>query len=186
MTPKAVVFDLDGVLLESEQVWNEAKRELVEERGGSWSEDAPRDMMGMSSPEWSAYLRDRLGLDMDGAAISDDVVARLEAIYREGLPWIEGAREAVERMAAAFPIGLASSSNREIMDLFLDLGGLVLLGEQSGLAEDPAYATFAADFRSLNALGIEISDSGDVLSTDARLLLRSGSTGVETSTSPAD
>ncbi len=66
---------------------------------------------------------------------------------------------------------------------FLDLGGLVQLGELSGLAEDPAYATFAADFRSLDALGLEISDSGDVLSTDARLLLRSGSAGVETSTS---
>jgi beta-phosphoglucomutase-like phosphatase (HAD superfamily) len=58
----AVVFDLDGVLLESEQVWNEAKRELVAERGGSWSDSAPRAMMGMSSPEWSAYLRDELGV----------------------------------------------------------------------------------------------------------------------------
>jgi HAD superfamily hydrolase (TIGR01509 family) len=119
-----VVFDLDGVLLESEQVWNEAKRELVAERGGSWSDGAPRDMMGMSSPEWSAYLRDQLGVDLDPAAISADVVARLESIYRERLPWIEGAREAVERMAARGPIGLASSSNREIIDLFLELSGL--------------------------------------------------------------
>jgi HAD superfamily hydrolase (TIGR01509 family) len=118
------VFDLDGVLLESEQVWNEAKRELVAERGGSWRESAPRDMMGMSSPEWSAYLRDELGVDLDPAAISADVVARLETIYRAGLPWIDGAREAVERMAARRPLGLASSSNREIIDLFLELSGL--------------------------------------------------------------
>jgi HAD superfamily hydrolase (TIGR01509 family) len=120
----AVVFDLDGVLLESEQVWNEAKRELVAERGGSWRESAPRDMMGMSSPEWSAYLRDQLGVDLDPAAISADVVARLESIYRESLPWIDGAREAVEAMAARGPVGLASSSNREIIDLFLELSGL--------------------------------------------------------------
>ena len=120
----AVIFDLDGVLLESEQVWNEAKHELVEERGGSWREDAPRAMMGMSSPEWSAYLRDELGVDMDPPAISDAVVARLEASYRDRLPWIDGAREAVERTAARQPIGLASSSNREIIDLFLELSGL--------------------------------------------------------------
>jgi HAD superfamily hydrolase (TIGR01509 family) len=120
----AVVFDLDGVLLESEQVWNEAKEALVRERGGGWSERAPRDMMGMSSPEWSRYLRDELGVELDPEAISADVVARLERIYRERLPWIEGAREAVERLAALWPLGLASSSNREIIDLFLELSGL--------------------------------------------------------------
>ena len=97
----AVVFDLDGVLLESEQVWNEAKEALVRERGGRWSERAPRDMMGMSSPEWSRYVRDELGVDLDPEEISADVVARLERIYRERLPWIEGAREAVERLGGA-------------------------------------------------------------------------------------
>ena len=123
----AVVFDLDGVLLESEQVWNEAKEALVRERGGRWSDRAPRAMMGMSSPEWSRYVRDDLGVDLDPEQISADVVARLERIYREHLPWIEGAREAVERLAARWPLGLASSSNREIIDLFLELSGLAEL-----------------------------------------------------------
>jgi HAD superfamily hydrolase (TIGR01509 family) len=120
----AVVFDLDGVLLDSEQVWNEAKEQLVRERGGSWREQAPHDMMGMSSPEWSAYLRDELGVELEPAAISDAVVARLEQIYRERLPLIDGAIEAVERLAERWPLGLASSSNREIIDLFLQLSGL--------------------------------------------------------------
>lgn len=120
----AVVFDLDGVLLESEQVWNRAKEELVRERGGRWSERAPRDMMGMSSPEWSRYLRDEAGVDLDPEAISDDVVARVERIYRDRLPWVEGAKQAVERLAERWPLGLASSSNREIIDLFLELSGL--------------------------------------------------------------
>jgi HAD superfamily hydrolase (TIGR01509 family) len=123
----AVVFDLDGVLLDSEQVWNEAKEELVRERGGSWREEAPHDMMGMSSPEWSAYLHDELGVDLEPAAISDAVVARLEQIYRERLPLIDGAVEAVERLAGRWPLGLASSSNREIIDLFLELSGLARL-----------------------------------------------------------
>jgi HAD superfamily hydrolase (TIGR01509 family) len=120
----AVIFDLDGVLLDSEQVWNRAKEELVRERGGRWREEAPRDMMGMSSPEWSAYLRDELGVDLEPGAISDDVVARVERIYRDDLPALDGATEAVERLAGRWPLGLASSSNREIIDLFLELSGL--------------------------------------------------------------
>ena len=118
------MFDLDGVLMESEQVWNEAKRELVSERGGAWSDSAPRDMMGMSSPEWSGYLRDELGVQMEPAEISNAVVERLEEIYRARLPLIEGAEAAVRRLADEWPLGLASSSNREIIDLFLALTGL--------------------------------------------------------------
>jgi HAD superfamily hydrolase (TIGR01509 family) len=120
----AVVFDLDGVLLDSEQVWNEAKEELVRERGGTWREEAPHDMMGMSSLEWSAYLHEELGVDLEPDEISDAVVARLEQIYRERLPLLDGAVAAVERLAEGWPLGLASSSNREIIDLFLELSGL--------------------------------------------------------------
>ncbi len=121
---RVLVFDLDGVLLDSEQVWNEAKAELVRESGGRWRDDAPRRMMGMSSPEWARYLRDELGVPLDVDAISDDVVGRLERIYRAKLPLIDGATEAVGRLAATVPLGLASSSNREIIDLFLELSGL--------------------------------------------------------------
>jgi HAD superfamily hydrolase (TIGR01509 family) len=121
---RALVFDLDGILLDSEQVWNEAKERVVRERGGRWRGDAPRHMMGMSSPEWARYLREELGVPLDVDAISDEVVRRMDRIYREGLPLIDGAVEAVERLAASVPLGLASSSNREIIDLFLELTGL--------------------------------------------------------------
>jgi HAD superfamily hydrolase (TIGR01509 family) len=121
---RALVFDLDGVLLDSEQVWNEAKEKLVRERGGRWREEAPRTMMGMSSLEWSRYLHDELGVPLEPNAISDEVVRRLEGVYRDRLPLIDGAAEAVERLAAGVPLGLASSSNREIIDLFLELSGL--------------------------------------------------------------
>jgi HAD superfamily hydrolase (TIGR01509 family) len=121
---RALVFDLDGVLLDSEQVWNEAKEELVREQGGRWREDAPRKMMGMSSPEWAGYLHDELGVPLEPDAISDEVVRRLERIYRERLPLVDGATDAVERLAERLPLGLASSSNREIIDLFLELSGL--------------------------------------------------------------
>jgi HAD superfamily hydrolase (TIGR01509 family) len=121
---RALVFDLDGVLLDSEQVWNEAKEQLVRESGGRWRDDAPRRMMGMSSPEWARYLRGELGVPLEIDAISADVVRRLERIYRTDLPLIDGAVEAVERLATSVPLGLASSSNREIIDLFLGLSGL--------------------------------------------------------------
>jgi HAD superfamily hydrolase (TIGR01509 family) len=121
---RAFVFDLDGVLLDSEQVWNEAKEQVVRERGGRWRDDAPRQMMGMSSREWARYLREELAVDLDLDAISDEVVRRMERIYRAELPLIDGATEAVERLAGSAPLGLASSSNREIIDLFLELTGL--------------------------------------------------------------
>jgi HAD superfamily hydrolase (TIGR01509 family) len=121
---EAVVFDLDGVLLDSEQVWDEVREQLVKERGGRWHERAQTEMMGMSSSEWSRYMHNELGVPDPPEEISADVVRRLEEIYRKRLPLIDGANEAVERLAARWPLGLASSSNREVIDLVLDLSGL--------------------------------------------------------------
>ena len=121
---EAVVFDLDGVLLDSEQVWDEVREELVKERGGRWHEQAQTEMMGMSSVEWSRYMHDELGLPEPPEEISAEVVQRLDEVYRKRLPLIDDAREAVERLAARWPLGLASSSNREVIDLVLDLSGL--------------------------------------------------------------
>jgi HAD superfamily hydrolase (TIGR01509 family) len=121
---EAVVFDLDGLLLDSEQVWDEVREQLVKERGGRWHERAQTEMMGMSSVEWSRYMRDELGLSEPPDEISGEVVRRLEERYQRELPLIDGAREAVERLAARWPLGLASSSNRELIDLVLALSGL--------------------------------------------------------------
>jgi HAD superfamily hydrolase (TIGR01509 family) len=120
----AVVFDLDGVLVDSEQVWDEARREVVAEHGGRWREDAATDMLGMSSREWPRYLRDELGVELEPRAISDAVVARVDEHYRRRLPLLPGAVEAVRRIGGRWPLGLATSSNREIVDLVLELAGL--------------------------------------------------------------
>ena len=122
--PDAVIFDLDGVLLDSEQLWNAAKEALVRAAGGRWRDDAPRAMMGMSSLEWAAYIRDELGVDRGASEINRDVVRRMEDLYRERLPLLPGAVEAVTQLHGRWPLGLASSSNREIIDLALQLGGL--------------------------------------------------------------
>jgi HAD superfamily hydrolase (TIGR01509 family) len=121
---EAVVFDLDGVLVDSEEIWDEARRQLVAERGGRWHERAQRDMMGMSSREWARYMHDELGLSEPPEEISEAVVRRLEALYRERLPLIPGAVEAVRRIGARRPLGVASSSNRPLIDLVLELSGL--------------------------------------------------------------
>jgi HAD superfamily hydrolase (TIGR01509 family) len=120
----AVVFDLDGVIVDSEHVWDEARQQLAEERGGSWHEQASREMMGMSSPEWSRYMHDVIGLRESPEEINAEVVRRLQAVYRKGVPLIPGAFEAVERTAARWPLGLASSSNREVIDFVLEASGL--------------------------------------------------------------
>jgi HAD superfamily hydrolase (TIGR01509 family) len=119
-----VIFDLDGVLLDSEQLWNQAKEELVRETGGRWRDEAARAMMGMSSPEWSQYIRDELGVDRDVEEIDRAVVARMEELYREQLPLLPGAVEVVRALHRRWPLALASSSNREIVDLALDVAGL--------------------------------------------------------------
>jgi HAD superfamily hydrolase (TIGR01509 family) len=120
----AVVFDLDGVILQTEEVWDEVRGRYVVEHGGRYDDEAQRAMMGMSAPEWSRYLADDLGVPGTPEEISADIVRLMEARYREELPLIAGAREAVERLARRWPLGLASSSNRPLIDAALELAGL--------------------------------------------------------------
>jgi HAD superfamily hydrolase (TIGR01509 family) len=120
----AVVFDLDGLLLDTEQVWDEVREQLVRERGGRWHDRAQADMMGMSSREWSRYLHDELGLEEPPEELNRLVVERMEERYREALPLVDGAVEAVRRIGARWPLGLASSSNRPLIDLALEEMGV--------------------------------------------------------------
>jgi HAD superfamily hydrolase (TIGR01509 family) len=115
----AVVFDLDGLLLDTEQVWDEVREQLVRQRGGRWHDRAQADMMGMSSKEWSLYLHEELGLAEPPEELDRLVVERMQERYREALPVIDGAVDAVRRLADRWPLGLASSSNRPLIDLAL-------------------------------------------------------------------
>ena len=120
----AVVFDMDGVLIASEEVWDEVREAYVRERGGRYDDEVQRAMMGMSSVEWSQYLHDVAGVPDEPAAINDEVVRRMLDTYREHLPLIDGAVDAVQRLAARYPLGLASSSNRPLIDAVLLVAGL--------------------------------------------------------------
>ena len=164
----AVIFDLDGVLLESEQVWSAAKRELTIERGGVWSETAEREMLGMSSTEWSRYMRDQLRVPMQPSEISAAVVELVASRYREELPLIDEADAAVRALGARFRLGLASSSNRQIIDLVLELTGWAALFSVTVSSEEVTHGKPAPDvyLETVRHLGVTagscaaIEDSG--------------------------
>ena len=136
---------MDGVLVDSEEIWDEARRKLALERGLAWPASAQRDMMGMSSLEWSRYMHERVGLTEAPEEISAEVVSRLEDLYWQHLPLMEGAVQAVERMAKRFRLGLASSSNRPIIELVLELAAVADYFEVTVSSEEVEHGKPAPD-----------------------------------------
>jgi HAD superfamily hydrolase (TIGR01509 family) len=120
----AVVFDLDGVIVDSEQVWDEVRERYTREAGGTYGPTAARDMMGMSAPEWSRYMAESLGVPSTPEEIDAAVVERMLARYGEAPPLIPGAVDAVRRIAALWPVAIASSSNPELIEVVLRVSGL--------------------------------------------------------------
>jgi HAD superfamily hydrolase (TIGR01509 family) len=116
---QAVVFDLDGVLIQSEEVWDTVREQFTRERGGRYDAEIQRAMMGMSSTEWSRFLHDTAGIPDEPEEINAEVVRRMLAAYERDLPLIDGARDAVRRLAAEFTLAVASSSNRPLIDAVL-------------------------------------------------------------------
>ncbi len=173
---EAVVFDLDGVLVDSEHVWDEVREEFARERGGHWHDGAQADMMGMSSTEWSRYMHDVIGLVDPPEEINAEVVGRMEARYMERLPLFDGAIEAVRRLADTFRLGIASSSNRPIIDAVLHAAGIADLFAATVSSEEVAHGKPAPDvyLEAARRLGLPpkrcaaIEDSGNgILSASA-------------------
>ena len=166
----AVVFDLDGLLVESEGAWDAARRELVAETGGRWREGASREMLGMSSPEWSRFVHEQLGVPLEPEQIAAQVVERVLAAYRRSLPLLPGAVRAVTALGAVWPLGLASSSNRVVIDEVLRLAGLadrfaVTISSEEVARGKPAPDVYLAAIEALgvaarHAVAIEDSANG--------------------------
>src|ERR1700676_2342978 len=156
---EAVIFDLDGVLIDSEQAWASAREQLVRERGGAWRSDAVRAMMGMSSPEWSRYMHEELGVAMAPEQIAREVVRRLERLYREHLPLMPGAHDAVASLANSSPLALASSADRPIIELVLDLADMRDLFAATVSSEEVARGKPAPDvyLQAARKVGVEPS-----------------------------
>jgi len=153
----AVVFDLDGVIVDSEQVWDEVRVELVHAAGLPFPPEATRAMMGMSSPEWSRYLVEQLGVPGTPEQANAAVVERMLERYAEGPPFIPGAVDAVRRIGERWPIGVASSSNRELIDVVLEAAGLASLVRVAVSSEEVARGKPAPDvyLEAVRRLGVD-------------------------------
>ncbi len=170
---EAFVFDLDGVLVDSEQLWDEVREQLARERGGRWHERAQADMMGMSSREWSRYMHDVVGLPESPEEIDAEVVRRLLARYDVELPLLPGAVEAVERLAARWPLGVASSSNREVIDAVLEHAGIASAFRATVSSEEVARGKPAPDVYLEIARRLAVEPSSCAAVEDSRNGIRS-------------
>ncbi|HUZ15285.1 MAG TPA: HAD family phosphatase [Gaiellaceae bacterium] len=141
----AVVFDLDGVLLQSEEVWDAVRERYVRERGGRYDDEVQRAMMGMSAPEWSAFLHEDAGVPGTPEQINADVVELMLEAYRRDLPLLPGAVDVVRRIAAQFRLALASSSNRAIFEEVLRLAGIADCFQATVSSEEVARGKPAPD-----------------------------------------
>ena len=141
----AVVFDLDGVIVDSEQVWDEVREAYVAETGGVYAETATRDMMGMSSPEWSRYMAESLRVPGTPEEINAAIVERMLARYGEAPPLVPGAVDAVRRVAARWPLAIASSSNPELIEVVVRAAGLGDVFETAVSSQEVARGKPAPD-----------------------------------------
>jgi HAD superfamily hydrolase (TIGR01509 family) len=122
---EAVIFDLDGVIVDSEIWWDDVRRDFAARHGKAWTTDDQAAVMGANSRQWSRTMRDRLGLELPAAEIERAIVDGVVDRYRhEGAPRIAGAVETVRRVAARWPVGLASSAHRDVIDASLAATGL--------------------------------------------------------------
>ncbi|UNX54739.1 HAD family phosphatase [Georgenia sp. TF02-10] len=153
----AVVFDLDGVLTDTETMWDAVRRGLAAEDGVPWPAGATEAMMGMSTPEWSRYMAETVGVRGDPAAVAERTIEAMAERYREHLPLMPGAVAAVERLAAAFPLGLASSSPRRLIDTVLAELGVADRFRATVSTEEVAAGKPAPDgyARACELLGVE-------------------------------
>ena len=154
----AVVFDMDGVLVDTEHLWDEVREELTDEWGGRYTPEAQQAMMGMSSHEWSRYLHDTVGLRAPPEVINAEVVTRMLARYEVDLPVVPGAVEAVRRLRDdGFALAVASSSNRELIDAVLGRLGLAPLFAATVSSEEVDRGKPAPDvyLEAARRLGVE-------------------------------
>lgn len=171
----SVVFDLDGVLVDSEGVWEEVRRAFVAEGGGRWMPDTQRRLMGMSTGEWARYLSQELGVRMAPDEVAQGVIERMNERYARDLPLIPGAVEAVRRMGDRWPLGVASSSPPAIIHMVLERAGLADAFGAVASSDEVANGKPAPDVYLLAASRLGVDPTSSVAIEDSSNGLRSAS-----------
>jgi HAD superfamily hydrolase (TIGR01509 family) len=121
---EAVIFDLDGMLVDSERMWDEVRRAVVAGHGGRWTGEATRAMQGMSTPEWARYLVERLGVPLSPERAAEVVIEEMARRYAGGPPVLPGAADTVRAVAERHPVAIASSSPPVLINAFLEATAL--------------------------------------------------------------
>jgi HAD superfamily hydrolase (TIGR01509 family) len=165
----AVVFDLDGVLIDSEPVWERVRRGYVDKYGGTWQPDTQHRLMGMSTGEWARYLSGELGVRRTPDEVARDVVDQMAAAYAEWVPLVPHAVDVVRALAGRWPLGLATSAPARLIDVVLaaaDLTGafrvtLSTEGVPHGKPAPDVYATVARRMAVDPARCVAVEDSSN-------------------------
>jgi len=164
------VFDLDGVIIDSEQLWHDVRREFALAHGGRWDDDDQLAMMGANSLQWAARMREHNGVNLTDQEIYEGIIAGLREAYARHLPLIPGAREVISALAPFYRLGVASSSPRELIEYVLELAGLrscffAVVSSDEVAVGKPAPDVYREACRRLsvspsNAAAVEDSTSG--------------------------
>ncbi|MBP2339885.1 HAD superfamily hydrolase (TIGR01509 family) [Saccharothrix coeruleofusca] len=169
----AVVFDLDGVLVDSERVWDEVRRAFAAAHGGAWRPESTRAMQGMSTPEWAAYLVDEVGVRLTPDEVAGGVVEEMARRYEAGPPVLPDAVEVVRAVAARWPVAIASSSPPVLIRSFLDSTGLAEVVPVALSSEEAGAGKPAPDVYLLAARRLGVDAAGCAAVEDSTNGLRS-------------
>lgn len=164
---------MDGVLVDTERDWDAARRRVAEAAGGRWHRRATTDMIGMSAPEWSAYMHDELGVAAEPEEINRRVVADMLERIATGPPLLPGAAAAVEGLAAYCPLALASSANRPVIEAVLEATGLARYFAATVSSEEVARGKPAPDVYLAAAKALAVEPSAAVAIEDSANGIRS-------------
>jgi HAD superfamily hydrolase (TIGR01509 family) len=121
---RAVIFDMDGLLVESEVYWEEARRDYCAEIGCAWREEDELSVKGHNSAEWAVAIAMRCEINLPPAQIIDTVVARMRVMYEGKLPLLPGATDVVRALAPRFPLAVASSSPSSLIEYVMSETGI--------------------------------------------------------------
>ncbi len=142
---EVIIFDMDGLLVDSEPCWHDARSNLFREIGLEWTQANDEHTMGVSTGEWADYMVSLSGGRFNRQQVINEVLARMEARYRRDIPFAPGAREIIDRLAPLYPMAIASGSHPRLLRAILDATGWEAVFDQIVSGDEVAHGKPAPD-----------------------------------------